>query len=184
MNTVIQNKSELRKYALEKRKTSGLCGVSEINSKRITSAILNSKEFKNSKNIALYYPIKGEIDITGLLNVKNKNFYLPVCKDNELEFLKYENKLVTGKYSIPEPTGNKINPEELDIIYIPALMANRKCYRLGYGKGYYDRFFAKYKIRAKKIIVVANELINDTFVQDSNDYRCDMVLSENSLIFA
>ncbi len=184
MDTILKNKNELRKYALEKRKASRVSGVTEINSKRIVSAILNSKEFKKSNNIALYYPIKGEIDITGLLNVKNKNFYLPVCKDNELEFLKYENKLVSGKYNIPEPTGEKINPELLDIIYIPALMANGNCYRLGYGKGYYDRFFASHKIKALKIIVVANELISNNFIQDSNDYKCDMILSEKSLIFA
>ena len=56
-------------------------------------------------------------------------------------------------------------------------MANKKCYRLGYGKGFYDRFFAKNNIKAKKIIVISNELISDEFVEDKFDFQCDEIIS-------
>lgn len=170
----ICDKKELRKIALEKRAL-----FSRDKSIEITQKILNSDEFKIAKNIALYLPIKHEIDITGLLNFKSKNFYLPRCNNNDLEFVKYNdiNSLVLGKFNILEPIGDKIQPDILDIIYIPALMANSACFRLGYGKGYYDRFFKKYNLKAKKYIIVARELISDEFMQDEFDYKCDGIIS-------
>ena len=57
-------------------------------------------------------------------------------------------------------------------------MANKKCYRLGYGKGFYDRFFAFNEIKAKKVIVVAFNLISNEFIQDDLDFQCDEIISE------
>ena len=88
-----------------------------------------------------------------------------------------EDNLITGAYNIKEPKGEIINPEILDLIYIPALMANRAGYRLGYGKGFYDRFFANNKIKAKKVIVLASELINDAFKENNFDYKCDEIIT-------
>lgn len=167
-------KDELRKIALSKR-----AEFKVDKSALIVRKILNSSEFNNAKNIALYYPINHEIDLTGIIQVKNKNFYLPRCVDNNIEFAQFcgFESLKMGKFNILEPTSEKINPEILDLIYIPALMANKKCYRLGYGKGFYDRFFKNNKINALKLIVVANELINDNFIEDEFDYKCDGIIS-------
>jgi len=177
---MIKDKFELRKYATTKRNKMFENGQIKVISDLIVSKILNSSEFKNAKNIALYYPIKSEADITKIMKIRNKNFYLPRCKNMEIEFVKYDSNLnlIKGCYGIYEPTGKAIKPEILDLIYIPALMANSKGYRLGWGKGYYDRFFTKNKISAKKIIVIGNEFISDNFVEDENDYKCDMVLCE------
>lgn len=175
----ILKKQELRKQALQTRKSFADCGVLENKSSKIVQKILNSKDFKNAKHVAIYYPIKNEIDLTSLLNINDKFFYLPRCFNNELQFVKFSgvNNLKIGNYGIAEPLGNKINPEILDVIYIPALMANKHNYRLGYGKGYYDRFFAKQNLSAKKIIVVASELCSDIFVQDEFDFQCDSIIS-------
>lgn len=178
MKTVLDKKN-LRKYALGVRQELAYNGMTQNKSAHILGVILNSDDFKSAKNVALYLPIKNEIDITALLKIKDKNFYLPRCNQNELEFVRYlgEDYLTVGAFDIKEPLGEAINPEILDIIYIPALMANKKGYRLGYGKGFYDRFFKKYNLKAKKIIVLAQELILDDFVQDDFDYKCDLIIS-------
>ena len=169
-------KKILRKAALKKRKEL----VTQKLTATIVSKILKSKDFIEAKNIALYYPINSEIDITPITRIKNKNFYLPVCKNKNLEFslFKNEHSLIEGKFNIKEPKGFSINPNILDIIYIPALMANRACYRLGYGKGYYDRFFSNNDIKAKKIMVLPSKLICDDFKEDDFDIPCDVILSE------
>ncbi|MBR5304152.1 MAG: 5-formyltetrahydrofolate cyclo-ligase [Candidatus Gastranaerophilales bacterium] len=173
MNNVL-DKSNLRKMALEKRAT-----FSRDLSIEIVNKILNSADFKNAQHVALYLPIKNEIDISGILSIKEKCFYLPRCNGCELEFVKYNGAsfLTMGKFNILEPQGCKVNPEILDIIYIPALIANSSCYRLGYGKGYYDKFFAKNKVKAKKIIIVPKKLILDEFKHDEYDYKCDEIIS-------
>lgn len=44
-------------------------------------------------------------------------------------------------YGIPEPSsGSVIDPEELDLVLLPLIICDRKGNRVGYGKGYYDRF--------------------------------------------
>ena len=176
---VIEDKLNNRKAALQMRNSFAECGLNRNKSSIITQEILNSNEFKVSKNIALYYPIKNEIDITGILNVKYKNFYLPRCNNGSLEFVLYKGKdyLKVGLYGIFEPIGEAIKPEILDIIYVPALMANSNNYRLGYGKGYYDRFFETNIINALTLIIVAREFISDDFVQDNHDYKCHGIIS-------
>lgn len=53
-------------------------------------------------------------------------------------------KIGTGPYNIPQPiSGNIILPEMLDLIFVPLIAFNKKGFRVGYGKGYYDRFIAR-----------------------------------------
>ena len=80
-------KEELRKIALNKREFMAKVGMIKKISKKITTNIINSSTFQNAKNIALYYPIKNEIDITGIF-CENKNFYFPKCQNDEMYFAK------------------------------------------------------------------------------------------------
>ena len=51
-----------------------------------------------------------------------------------------------NQYGIPEPVGGKeIMPEELDLVFVPLLGFDLQGNRVGYGKGYYDRFLSKCK---------------------------------------
>ena len=180
LEKIICNKKELRKSALVKREFFSNSGLLDKCSKRIVSKILNSTYFKTANNIALYFPIKNEIDITPILCNADKNFYFPCCNNNELIFRLFEgfHNLKKGKYDILEPVGKILNPADLDLIFVPALLANNAGYRLGYGKGYYDRFFSKHPFNYKKVIVISSLFISDKFVQDDNDVKCDFILSE------
>lgn len=174
------SKKDLRIIAIEKRNDLAKLGVTNSISSQIVAKIISSQDFIKAKNIALYFPIKNEIDITSITKIQNKTFYFPKCNNLNLEFCPYngENSLEIGSYGIKEPNTKPINPEILDVIYVPALMANKNNYRLGYGKGYYDRFFKLNNLKAKKIIVLANDLITDDFIEDSFDIACDMIISE------
>lgn len=175
----VNEKDYQRKIAKEIRLSLFANGQIHQKSSAIVSKILNSSDFQNAKNIALYYPLLGEIDLRGLLNYPNKNFYLPRCIGMDMEFVLYQGEdfLIDGDFKIKVPLGNAINPEILDIIYIPALMANNKNFRLGYGKGYYDRFLSKFALNSKKVIIVARELISSDFIESKFDYKCDGIIS-------
>lgn len=57
-----------------------------------------------------------------------------------------------NKWGIPEPLGGvRVAEEELDLIFVPLLVIDRQGQRIGYGKGYYDRFLAKCRPDALKI---------------------------------
>ena len=60
--------------------------------------------------------------------------------------------LNTNAWGIPEPQGGiEIDPQQLDVIFIPLLAFDIKGNRLGYGKGFYDRFLSNCKPQALKI---------------------------------
>ncbi len=57
-----------------------------------------------------------------------------------------------NKWGIPEPLGGvRVDEKEIDLIFVPLLVIDRSGHRIGYGKGYYDRFLAKCRPDALKI---------------------------------
>ena len=170
-------KNEIRKIFKQKRLELTKRGVIDAVSNRITDNIINSDSYKNSTRVALYYPLEGEIDLRKLLD-GDKSYYLPKCINNELYFAKYTGTYIKGDFNIPEPNSDIIDPNILDVIYVPCICANGKNFRLGWGKGFYDRFFKKHNLKAKKIIVCPDCFITDEFVEDCFDFKCDSVISE------
>ncbi len=86
--------------------------------------------------------------IMHILQGKDKSIVISKVdsSSNEMQhFLLQENTVLkTSKYGIPEPlSGIEIAPEILDIIFVPLLAYDQQGNRVGYGKGYYDRFLAK-----------------------------------------
>ena len=48
-----------------------------------------------------------------------------------------------NKYEIPEPTEDKIIPPKLiEVVFVPLLAFDVKGYRVGYGKGFYDKYLS------------------------------------------
>ena len=70
----------------------------------------------------------------------------------------------------------------LDIILTPALCVDKNLYRLGYGAGYYDRFFKNEKIRALKIIPISENFLCEKIPADEYDIPCDMAVFENRIM--
>lgn len=102
------------------------------------------------KTISIFLPIttKQEIDTYQLINQQEAlecRFVLPVADftNNSMQHLLYEgsHQIEISSHGIPEPLfGTEIPPSEIDIIIVPMLCFDTKGYRVGYGKGFYDRF--------------------------------------------
>ena len=105
------------------------------------------KKYKSKKKIfvALYYPSNYEINITKIINLfkkSNVTFLLPRIQNNNLlKFFDWCHRdiLIVNKFGIPEPL--KIQKSHLpDIVLVPLLAFDSQKNRLGYGKGFYDRY--------------------------------------------
>ena len=73
---------------------------------------------------------------------------------NEIENLRFtfETELVQNQWDIHEPLHDKlIKAEEIDLVLIPLLCFDRKGFRVGYGKGFYDRFLKNCRADCLKI---------------------------------
>ncbi len=179
----MKTKNELRIIAKNIRKELDVKSISE----KIIRNFLALSYYKTSVNIAMYYPTGTELDLIHLFDEQGKNFYLPkiLNSNKEMFFVKYEkNKtvLVENKYKILEPQGDKINPQILDLIILPALMADKNGYRLGYGGGYYDKFFNKNNIDAIKIILIPDELLVSALPRESFDIPANIIITQTKII--
>ena len=135
------NKAEARILSLNLRKKENKIKASN----NIIEALIKSNILNNFKKVGIYYPIGNEIDIMPLINYyKNIEFYLPKTED-EISFIKYDGLLVDGPFKTKEPVGEIIKRDSIECFIIPCVAISKDLKRLGYGKGYYDRYLNDYK---------------------------------------
>jgi len=99
-----------------------------------------------------------EINTSLLLSIlqgKDKLTVIPKILDGyELEhyLLADQTPLKLNRWGIPEPkSGIKINPNQIDVVFVPLIIFDLEGHRIGYGKGYYDRFLAKCRKETIKV---------------------------------
>lgn len=130
---------------------------------------------KDKKVIGIYYPLKDEIDILPLLKLEGFRFCFPKTNGLNMEFYEDDIKDFTeGAFHVVEPKGiKKVSKDEIDLFIIPSLAVNKDNYRLGYGKGYYDRYLKDAK--GFKLCIQASNLVLP-FKEEENDIRMDGVI--------
>ena len=168
----MDSKSDLRKKAKCIRKSLSIAEKSKIAIEKIRGNTL----YIPTKNVLIYYPLRYELNLLALLD-DEKNFYLPrVCGENlQICPFKKGDKLVTSSFNICEPCSNFINPRNLDLVVVPALMADKFGFRLGYGGGFYDRFLVE-NSTVKTILPIAKELIVEELPHEEFDIKIDEII--------
>ncbi len=166
------SKEELRSRAKSIRKTLDLQAISEL-------AVLKIKQlkiYKSAKNVLIFYPKKYEISLLDLLD-DDKNFYLPKVSGNNLLVCPFRagDILKKSAFNISEPCSNPADPSILDLVIVPALMADTEGYRLGYGGGFYDRFLSAYPY-LKTILPVPKDLFFEKLPHDKFDKKADIII--------
>ena len=79
-----------------------------------------------------------------------------------------------------ENEANRLIKTENTICIVPAFMFDKNGYRLGYGKGYYDRYLSRYK--GLTIGICYDENITDELFHGKFDRAVDLVLSEKRIL--
>jgi 5-formyltetrahydrofolate cyclo-ligase len=98
------------------------------------------------KHIGIYYPITGEINLLSLVRqFLQYTFVIPRVSSKTMDFCAIDDHLDIKSYKIPQPKKDAIAITP-DIIFAPALAFDKRGYRLGYGKGYYDKFLLEHSI--------------------------------------
>ncbi len=121
--------------------------------------IAKSHVFHNSRRIACYMAMDGEIDLMPIMEIAwamGKEVYLPVLStpNNKLWFAKFHvnDKVVPNKYGILEPVMTKrkrISTRAIDLVITPLVAVDAQGNRVGMGGGYYDKSFAFLRNRQK-----------------------------------
>ena len=168
----MDNKTDLRIKAKNIRKSLDIEHISKVLCKKIR----HSDIYKNAENVLIFYPLPNEINLLELLS-DDKNFFLPRINGENLEICPYKkcDTLKESSFKTKEPQTKAENVNILDLIILPALAADKNNYRLGYGKGYYDRLLSVTK--AKTILPISKELVFEKLPIESHDMPVDIVIT-------
>ncbi len=160
-------------------------------SAKICNTAISLVSFKHADIVLLYAPIKSEIDVMQIATValeKGKRVAFPRC-DKETRTMKFHfitsfDDFEIGAYGIREPRAELpiYAPESTSgsaVCFLPGLAFDVYGYRLGYGKGYYDKFLNIYN--GCTIGVTYTELIHPSLPKGKFDVPCNIMLTEKGI---
>lgn len=187
MNNLDKKKRKLRKKYLKIRtKINNKIEKSDI----IFNKIIMMEEYNNAKVIAIYKNLASEVDTSKLIEysiLNNRIVVLPRVKDNDLYFYKISSlndKFEKSKFGVEEPLDDKnnlINPDMIDLIIIPGICFDKDRNRLGFGKGYYDRFLENKNIKSIAICFDKQILKYRKIPITNTDIKVDKIVTERSI---
>lgn len=175
-------KRDIRKQILSLRK--GLSKeVREEKSENICRRLYQMESLQQAKVVYGYMPIRGEVDIRPLLQrllKEGKELALPrVCGDR-MDFYQIVSfqDLEEGSFHVLEPKEycRKIGAD--GFMLVPGVAFDKRGGRIGYGKGYYDKYFASHKQKLQKFGIGYTIQIIDTIPTTSLDMPLDGLVSE------
>lgn len=170
------NKDELRKIVLDKRKR--IINKKEL-STIIVDKLINLDIYKKAKVIALYKSMINEVDTSYLINysLDSKIVLLPRIINDRMFFIMINKttKYTKSSIGVLEPIGDIYN--NIDLIIVPGVAFDSKFNRIGFGKGYYDKYLVDKNIY--KIGLCFSDQIVDDVPNNNYDIKMDMIITEN-----
>lgn len=162
----------------------------ERNSSHIIKKVMESKEFQNADAILVYIDYNKEVKTKYLIEQAwrlGKKIYAPKINETAMSFylLRDFEDLISGLKGIPEPSGKGEEWETFlspaTLLIMPGVAFDRQKHRIGYGKGYYDRFLAKIPKLSTIAICFEYQLL-DTIPYEEFDYIPDILYTESQTI--
>lgn len=172
----------------ELKKSREMLENKELLSKKITDAFLSSELYKNADTLLLYHSVGSEASTADIFRAAvsdGKRTAFPVCVDSNgamtFYYIRNESELVDGMYGIKEPCKGC---EEYDfshsgVCLVPGLSFDREGYRIGYGKGYYDRFLDKFN--GISVGLCYESLVSESLPRDAYDKKVNCLITDKKI---
>ena len=188
---VILDKKVMRKEMLENRSKLTKKEIRE-KSNKIKEKLMRLEKFKEAQVIFSFISFGDEVDTHEIIKESlklGKRVGVPVTipEGRKLlvsELYDFDKELELGYYDILAPKEEyirEIHPKEIDVVLVPGVVFTPAGYRIGYGGGYYDRFFSKNK-DVYKIGLCFDMQIADEIPIDLYDIPVDIIITEDRII--
>ncbi len=142
--------------------------------------------------IGAYYPKGSEVNTLNILSKvleEQKILALPATLGDKIFFYKISNikdlgdQLILSKFGIKEPSPSSAEPvDEIDMIIVPGIAFDRNGYRLGYGRGYYDRYLQNKNCVFSLGLAFEIQLLNNNLPREHFDRRVNAVATEDKVM--
>lgn len=164
----------------------------ERNDRKIANKLLNLWTFRDAETLLTYVSTEIEVDTLYLIERAwelGKKVAVPRCiagtRNMVFHYITSFDDLESGTFGVREPVADRcptVSDFENCLCVVPALVFDKKCFRLGYGKGYYDRFLAAFKGTAVGVCYEACR--KDSVPHGKFDKGLDLFITENRIYTA
>lgn len=169
--------------------------IRKLKSFDISKKFLNSEKYMSAETVMLYISFGSEPDTLGILDrvvSDGKKLAVPMCDSVNCEMTVFGadslSQLKPSSYGILEPAQEliesgalkSVNSSEIDLVVVPGLGFDKYGYRIGYGKGYYDRFLNGFA--GDTVGLCFKECLLDEICRDDFDIRVDTVITDSNVL--
>lgn len=184
--TLTAQKAELR-AKLKQIRAAIPAEIRADQSQAIQQKLTNLDEIQTAQSLFLFISYGNEVHTHDLLKYflkQGKTLAVPKILPEKtmiaVPFSRWE-ELIPGELGILTPAGDKSCSDNFDVVITPGLGFTLAGHRIGYGRGYYDKWFASHP--ASHIIAVCFEQqIMDKLPVDDYDIKVDMIVTEKRII--
>ncbi|MDD5172030.1 MAG: 5-formyltetrahydrofolate cyclo-ligase [Candidatus ainarchaeum sp.] len=176
-------KEALRREMLKKRDSLSKEAAATL-ADEVAGALFKTERFTEAKRIAFYITKGSEVDTRMMIfraMQAGKEVLIPVT-DHKITFYRFSSfsDLKPGKYGILEPQTREIPGGEPDIVIVPGVVFGLCMHRLGYGKGYYDKYLSSSP--AYRMGICYDFQVVDKLPVHENDERMDEIITDKRVI--
>ena len=159
----------------------------DIYDKKIFDRLISSITYRHSTDILLYASINGEVNIWPIFEAAlkdGKKVAFPCCNDDNTMTFRY----VTDRSQMSERTFGILEPDpsceacctsNFSLLIVPGLVFDKNGYRIGYGKGFYDRYLSSFD--GVSIGLVYSRLLLAEVPKGRFDRHVDVIISEKGV---
>ncbi|HHZ12396.1 MAG: 5-formyltetrahydrofolate cyclo-ligase [Caldicoprobacterales bacterium] len=163
-----------------------------INNRNIRALFSTITYGYTPQNFMSYVNIGKEVNTRNIIEcllLDGKKVSVPICVTETTRLIASQiydlAELAPSHFGLLEPIAEfvrQVDPKEIEVVLVPGLAFDRRGNRLGYGKGYYDRFLIKLSPRALKIGLAYSFQIIDEVPIDDFDIPLDIIVTEREII--
>ena len=167
----------------------GMSESERVEKSAAVSRLLTDWEiYKKADTVMTYVSFGSEVKTDAALEKilsDGKTAAVPLCgsgAEMTARVIRSRDELNPGAYGVPEPPESAplITKDRIDLIIVPGLGFDKSGYRIGYGKGYYDRYLKDY--RGETVGLCFGTCLVDNICRGPRDRKVGFIITESEII--
>lgn len=186
-------KADIRLQALSSRRALSQT-ERHLKSLQICKEIVALPEYRLAETVMVYLDFRDEVETTRIAQETlrtGKRLVIPLCNQLDTDIIACEifdlsEDVHSGMMGIREPHPRRLRPvsaKEIDLVLVPGVAFDYHGNRIGFGKGYYDRFLPQLREDVLVIGLAFSCQLVEEIENEKHDYKMSLLITENGVIY-